>query len=69
VLQALSSGACTMDQFLPIIKAELEKFSINYAFNLTEEIVIEMNTQYKTRLEQWKSLNESEVLELNFCIN
>lgn len=64
-LQALGSGACTIDQFTNLIKEEFELYSIGFPLNLDENEVSQMLSDYRRIVLQWEQVKEGEALELN----
>jgi hypothetical protein len=65
-LGSLITGSCTLEQFIPLVKAELtDRYQIPMPF-IREEIVTEMEREYKKLLEQWQSLPDGGNLEMEF---
>lgn len=65
-LGSLFTGSCTLEQFIPLIKVELtDKYSIPMPV-ITEDIVIEMDKEYRELLDRWQALPDGESLELEF---
>lgn len=67
-LQSLWSGACDLEQFIPLIKSELNTLNINYPLNITNETVESILSEYQKLIEHWNLVKEGESLELVFEI-
>lgn len=68
-LQALGSGACTVEQFTDLVNEEFELHSINFALTLDEKQIHKMLSDYMDMISQWEQLTEGESLELNLEID
>ena len=65
-LQSLSSGACTPDQFAPLVNAELANWSsarVDHISNVTLEAALE---EFRALVERYRTLRYGEALELDF---
>lgn len=66
-LQSLSSGACTFDQFLELINAELAQWRIT-ALALGPEAISAMHTEFKSLVERYRDLKNGQSMELQFKV-
>ena len=64
-LQSVYSGAVAHDQFLEVIRLELEQWSIPFP-ELREETLSILLQRYGQLIEQWQSLREGECIELKW---
>lgn len=65
-LHSLYVGACTEDQFIPLIKEELKDKGAGILNYLYEDTVYKMRDRYDKLAIQWKNLIDGESLEVNF---
>lgn len=65
-LQSLWSGACNLEQFIPLVESELNTLGIKYPLRINMELVDTMLIQYENLITQWNKINEGESLELLF---
>lgn len=64
-LQSLSSGACTSDQFLELINAELVQWRIA-AMVIEPDTILEMSMEFQSLVERYGALSNSQFIELEF---
>jgi hypothetical protein len=65
-LQSLSSGACTTDQFAPLVNAELAHWSsarVDHLSSITLEAALE---EFRALVDRYRALPYGEALELHF---
>ncbi|WP_353718932.1 hypothetical protein [Dyadobacter sp. 676] len=67
-LQAVGSGAGSADQFMAMVSDELSRYSIDYRPALDRTDVARLAVQYRELTENWKALQQSESIELDFPI-
>jgi hypothetical protein len=65
-LQSLHSRACTVDQFLPLVQAEVETRRDLEMPVLNEEIILIMLRRYQELLLEWSEIKDGNALEMEF---
>ncbi|MGZ3932813.1 MAG: hypothetical protein ACXVP0_16210, partial [Bacteroidia bacterium] len=65
-LQSLASGACTQEQFISMVEAELAIFSIGLKHGLKEGVIADMLDRFNSVKQKWNDLPDGETLELTF---
>lgn len=65
-LQSLSSGACTHEQFIPMVQAELDHLSIGLKHGLDEDLIAKMEAEYRMLVSEWNALPNGGKMELSF---
>lgn len=63
-LQSHSSGACTTEQFISLVREEMETFRLSVEYQLDEHAILQMADSFKQLLGQWNALPDGESLEL-----
>jgi hypothetical protein len=64
-LQSLSSGACTADQFIELINAELVLWRIA-ALAIEPSTILEMSIEFQSLVERYSALKNGQSIELQF---
>jgi hypothetical protein len=64
-VQSLSSDACTSDQFLELVNAELMQYRIS-ALTVQPSTVSEMSTEFESLVERYDALTNGQAIELQF---
>jgi hypothetical protein len=64
-LQSLSSGACTADQFMELINAELVQWRIP-ELAIVPSTISEMSVEFRSLVERYSAVKNGEFIELQF---
>ena len=67
-LQSLSTGACSVEQFVPIIQKEFELYGIEWPLNLSLHQIKQMLSDYHALLQKWNDLDYGGVMELTLTL-